>query len=41
MICYKSIFLQVIMSLLNRDDVGLAKRIRFGGHDRLRVSINA
>lgn len=25
-------------SLLNRDDVGLAKRIRFGGHDRLRVS---
>jgi CRISPR system Cascade subunit CasC len=25
-------------SLLNRDDAGLAKRIRFGGRDRLRIS---
>ena len=25
-------------TLLNRDDVGLAKRISFGGHQRLRVS---
>ena len=28
-------------SLLNRDDAGLAKRIRFGGSERLRVSSQA